>query len=605
MKLLQKFPSYDYILKNINDTFLRFPFAVISAFIGTIIAVYLIQFERVETAFLQQKILTLSILGLPLFITLAILAEKLGWKIINRLYLQSTGVLLLAAYYFTMPEDMFAVEKYVFRLLLLILGLHFLIAFLPFFNGKSYNGFWQYNKSLFLRFLTASLFSAVLFVGLLIALAAADHLFGIDIKEERYFQLWVIIVGIFHPLIFLSDFPKNFDELENIKDFPKGLKIFTQYILLPLVVLYFVILIIYEGKIIFTWDWPSGWVANLVLWYSVVGILSMLLLYPLRLGGKYKWLNMFSDWFFRAMVPLLIMLFISIFKRTSEYGITENRYLVIAMAVGLSIAVLYFIFSKVKDMRIIPIIICLIAFLSSFGPWSAFAVSEKSQKTRLKSLLIKNELLIDSTVSTAVGEINFDDKKEISSIISYLVDRHGISTFENMFAEELPEFPDTLSKNSIKAELSKMIGFEYLNQWETSGSSMFYSLTLKNESVIGIYNYDQLVRINSTIYDNEGRYIILNRDSCFVKINKDSSFMDFKFTGDSTARRLELKDQLIDLINTKTEFNNEIAAEKMTFELPEGNPRVGILIDNINGSYHPDSIPTINSVSYFLLIDSL
>ena len=603
MKLLQKFPSYDFILKSIKDTFLRFPFAIICALIGTIIAVYLIQFERIETAFFQQKILALLILGLPLFIALAIFAERLGWKLIDRIYFQFVGVLLLTAYYFTLPEDMFSVEKYGIRFLLLILGLHFLIAFLPFYKGKSYNGFWQYNKSLFLRFLTASLFSAVMFVGLLIALAAADHLFGIDVKEERYFQLWVIIVGIFHPLVFLGGFPKDFDELQNIIDFPKGLKVFTQYILLPLVVLYFVILIIYEGKIIFTWDWPSGWVANLVLWYSVVGILSMLLLYPLRLGDKYKWLNIFSNWFFRALVPLLIMLFISIFKRTSEYGITESRYLVIAMAIGLSIAVLYFIFSKIKDMRIIPIILCFIAFLASFGPWGAFAVSEKSQKSRLNSLLIKNELLIDKTVSKAVGEINLDDRKEISSIISYLVDRHGLTPFESMFAEELPESLDTLSKNSIKTELAKMIGFEYVNQWETSNRSIYYSLTLKNESVLNIYNYDQFVTINSTTDKKEGRYIYLNRDSCLVRLDKDSSFMEFLFSNDSAARRLELKDPIIDLINSKPEFNSEIAAEDMTFDLPNENPRVRILINDISGNYHPDSIPTINTINYLLLID--
>ncbi|MFH2049127.1 MAG: DUF4153 domain-containing protein [bacterium] len=602
MKLLQKFPSYDFILKSIKDTFLRFPFAIICALIGTIIAVYLIQFERIETAFFQQKILALLILGLPLFIALAIFAERLGWKLIDRIYFQFVGVLLLTACYFTLPEDMFSVEKYIIRFLLLTLGLHFLIAFLPFYKGKSYNGFWQYNKSLFLRFLTASLFSAVMFVGLLIALAAADHLFGIDVKEERYFQLWVIIVGIFHPLVFLGGFPKDFDVLENITDFPKGLKVFTQYILLPLVVLYFVILIIYEGKIIFTWNWPSGWVANLVLWYSVVGILSMLLLYPLRLSDKYKWLNIFSNWFFRALVPLLIMLFISIFKRTSEYGITESRYLVIAMAIGLSIAVLYFIFSKVKDMRIIPIILCFIAFLSSFGPWGAFAVSEKSQKSRLNSLLIKNELLIDNTISKAVGEINFDDKKEISSIISYLVDRHGITSFESMFAEELPKSMDTLSKNSIKTELAKLMGFEFIQEWDYQNENQFYNFRLKDQSIIDISKYDQLIELSDlTNYDNES-IILLQHDTCTISLIADSSIIKLHFKNEAESRSINLQKNIMEM--AAKGYNHDFSQEFLMFDFPEGNPGSTILIKYMNGYYTKDSIPSINSMGYKLFISN-
>ena len=40
------------------------------------------------------------------------------------------------------------------------------------------------------------------------------------------------------------------------------------------------ILIAYEIKIIIEWQWPTGWVSELILWYSVVGILSLLLLHP-------------------------------------------------------------------------------------------------------------------------------------------------------------------------------------------------------------------------------------------------------------------------------------------------------------------------------------
>lgn len=47
-------------------------------------------------------------------------------------------------------------------------------------------GYWNYCKTLCLRILTAGLYTAVLWGGLAIALAALDNLFGVDIPEKRY-----------------------------------------------------------------------------------------------------------------------------------------------------------------------------------------------------------------------------------------------------------------------------------------------------------------------------------------------------------------------------------------------------------------------------------
>lgn len=603
MKLLQKFPSYDYILKNIKDTFIRFPFVIISAVIGTIMAVYMIHFDEVSDDFVQKKLLMIAVLGLPLFISLTIFTERQGWKAINSVYLQIIGIAALAIYYFTLPEDIFSIEKYGIRFLLLNLGLHFLIAFLPYYKGNLLNGFWQYNKSLFLRFLTATMFSAVMYIGLTIALAAADHLFGIDIKEERYFQLWVLIVGIFHPFIFLAGFPKSFIDMNNISDYPKVIKVFTQYILLPLVILYFVILIIYEGKIIFTWNWPKGWVSHLVLWYSVVGILSMLFLHPLREGTGNRWIKICSKWFFRAMIPLLVMLSLAILRRISEYGITENRYFVIAMTIGLSIVVVYFIFSKIKDIRIIPIVICCLAFLSSFGPWGAFAISENSQKARLKSILVKNEMYSDNTIIKTTNDIPFEDKKEISSIISYLVDRHGTSLFENMFPEGEFVLIDSLSKYEHKKDIANLMGFEFVSRWELASTNKFYSFNLQNESILDIAEFDQFISVTRHNFGMEGKYIVLDNDSFLVNINKDSMYLEFTFENDSTSRRLDFRDHITDLLNTQPESNKNINTDKMIFDLPGTNPRVRLLMNHINGNHHPDSLPTLNALNYYLLID--
>ena len=109
-----------------------------------------------------------------------------------------------------------------------------------------------------MRFLLAYLYSNVLFLGLAIALASADHLFGFDVEENNYLYLFAIIAGVFNTWVFLAGVPKDLNTLNQTTDYPKGLKLFTQYILLPLVSLYFVILIAYELKITIEWNWPRG-----------------------------------------------------------------------------------------------------------------------------------------------------------------------------------------------------------------------------------------------------------------------------------------------------------------------------------------------------------
>lgn len=242
--------------------------------------------------------------------------------------------------------------------------------------------FWQYNKTLFLRFLTAMLFSGVLFAGLSIALLSIDVLLEISINEERYVELFIFIGGIFNTWFFLAGIP-SMQTFDDQRDYPKGLKIFTQNILIPLVIIYLVILYVYAGKIILQWSWPEGWVANLILFFSIAGILALLLLHPIQDRVENRWIKRFSTGYFWALVPLVVLLMMAIYRRVWEYGITVERYFVIVLGFWLAGIVIYFLISKTRNIKAIPGSLCLLVFLISFGPWGAFTISEQSQINRL------------------------------------------------------------------------------------------------------------------------------------------------------------------------------------------------------------------------------
>src|SRR5699024_629697 len=291
----------------------------------------------------------------------------------------------------------------------------------------------------------------VLYAGLAIALLAIQLLFSVQIEPRRYFQLFAFIIGIFNTWFFLAGIPSSLEVFERDTTYPKGLKIFTQNVLLPLVVIYLVILYLYMIKIIMQWSWPEGWVAILVLSFSIAGILAILLLYPIRSKADHKWINRFYTGYFAALVPLVMLLLLAIYRRVADYGITINRYLVVVLALWLAGIVAYFLVSRTKNIKVIPGSLCVVAFLISFGPWGAFSVSRRSQVNRLASLLKKNEILRNGSIHQPSSEISSDTRAQIGSKLRYLNETNDLDAIQPWFSHNLTQKSETVNgRDSVK-----------------------------------------------------------------------------------------------------------------------------------------------------------
>ncbi|MBN9382088.1 MAG: DUF4153 domain-containing protein [Chitinophagaceae bacterium] len=434
-----KFPSLSSLFSSAGRTFSRFPLAILLASAGTALCIVMVHKNVHEDDAIFVRCFSgviSSYLGMLLSIAVTAWTEQQGWVRRKTLGLQAFVLLLTVLYYFMMPKEEID-QRMVIRWVLFALGLHWLIAVVGFTGKGHINSFWQYNKRLFLRILTSLLYTGVLYLGVSLALLAIDHLFNVDVSYKCYMDTWLVLIGIFNTWFFLAGFPGEYGDIDVIRDYPRGLKIFTQYVLLPILMVYMAILYVYLLKIVVTANWPSGWVAYLVLGFSAAGILALLLIYPLRNDEGNRWINGYSRFFYFALFPLLVLLGFAIWKRVAEYGITESRYFVLLLAVWLLCMAVYFLRSKIKDIRLIPLSLCLIAFLSSFGPWGAFSVSGYSQKTRLKGLLKKYGLFAEGRVRGADVKVQFKDRKEISSITEYLVDMHGYQSMQPLFYQNL------------------------------------------------------------------------------------------------------------------------------------------------------------------------
>ncbi len=454
-----KLPSLKFLTSSAVDSLKRFPLTLFYALVAVVLSIYMIETGKDPDENLPcLNVILCAGLGLVLSFGIYIYTKKWQCTPTWRILFQLIGALLLIGLYFTFPGDGTShvySQPYV-RFGLYNAMIHLMVAVLPFLKGGDINGFWNYNKSLFLRFLGSALFSAVLFGGLALALASLHFLFNVELHNELFPELWFCIVGIFHTWFFLGGVPKNFEQLEEDHNYPKGLKIFTQYVMFSLLVLYLIILYAYAAKVIITDTWPKGVVPYLVSSVSVLGILTHMLLYPYSKQGESAWISKFSRLYYFLLIPLVVMLFVALSQRLNDYGITISRYALFALGIWLMVVCIYFIIGR-KNIKFVPASLVVTLFLISFGPWGMYSMSERSQVNRLEKILtdskilvngkIVNEVMLPDSLNTEVwlmelkkvNDKNLNDSliHEVTSIVDYLHDHHGCFVIRSWFKQDL------------------------------------------------------------------------------------------------------------------------------------------------------------------------
>ena len=536
---MARFPSIKTLVTESLFTFNRFTLCLISAIVGSIAGIYLVHIENHYYHEAQAKnigyLIMVCSLGLTLFFSISLFAERKQLAKSRFILLNAIAIALLSGYYFFLRNCFNDTE--LTRYILLNIALHLLASFAGFTNKNNVTGFWQFNKALFLRLFISMIFSFTLYLGIALALLAIDQLFNIKIDYKLYFNFWIVIAGVFNTWFFLSGVPKNLDELEHSDDYPKGLKIFTQYVLLPLVTLYLLILYAYTFKIIFAQHLPKGWVSYLVVGFSILGVLALLLVHPIRNREGNKWIHVFSKWFYGALYPLVILLFVAIGVRIDEYGITEKRYFIIVLAIWLAGVSTYFLFSKKANIKYIPITLCAIALACSFGPWSAFNIAQNSQMHILEKVLVKNNILKDGKIDTKHKPVADSVAQQITSIVRYFDEMHGFNSFKPWFKQNIDSLiSDTLRYQRVD-NILKLMEIPYTNNYhydderDNNGDSYKYFNynATDREEVKEITGYDYEFDFNASVYGyayDKGN--VVKGDSIRFNVSKDSSSIEIK-----------------------------------------------------------------------------
>lgn len=475
----------------------RFPYVLAMALLGAGAGVVAIGGHYVTEA--AARICMVALLGIPLLTALALLGERRRLGVPLRHGLAGAALVALLVFYLLWPGFWGPVAQ--LRYLEIVAVLHLAVAFLPFVGVTGNNGFWQYNRLLLQRVLLAAIFSGVLIAGLSIALVAIDRLLGVPIGENTYPRLMLVIAFVFNTWFFLAGVPRELPALEERDDYPLVLKVFAQFILTPITLIYLLILTVYLGKVVVTQQWPSGWIGYLVSSVAVVGILSLLLVYPVRERGENRWVATYARWFWLALLPSIVMVLMAAGKRIEQYGFTELRWLLVVLALWLAGLAVHQTITRSHRIRAIPASLCILLLFMVAGPWSPFAVAHRSQQGRLQRLLTNAGMLANGQVRPITTALAFDDRKEISGALRYLLETDPHGRWTEWFGPERLAAVDTVgthwgtgaAADERARRLIGGLGIAYVNRWQAAQAKRLFYRVARTAHVLPVEGYDRAI----------------------------------------------------------------------------------------------------------------
>jgi hypothetical protein len=566
-----RLPSVVSLARQSRDVLARFPWTMAAATIATAAAIA----ATTKSADAEwTRLAMVAALGIPLTIALTLLAEERGWPRAAAAGVNVAGIALLILFYFAWPGPERKHEA--IRYFQLSAGLHLLVAFLPFVRRRETGAFWQYNRRLFLGFLRAYLFSQVLFFGLAIALAAVDKLFGVDVPAELYGRTAITIGLVVNTAIFLAVVPVNLQALAADTEYPRVLKVFSQYILTPLVFIYLLILLAYLVKIVAGGEWPSGWIGWLVTSVAVAGLLGFLLIHPLRDEPDEPWIRTYSRWLFVGLIPAAIMLLVAFWKRILPYGLTELRLLGVLLGLWLLVIAVRYTVRQRSGIQLIPFTLAVLFLVTTYGPLSVTRLSVASQASRLRELIAESK----------AGRGN---DREASAALRFLLDHGARPQIGSATGVELPAVPwvkvqdDRQERDSAAYRILAAVGMRYMSEHSFAARTGSVYFSAWRRGAVPISGYDWMMPVSP-------------QGTPAAALNGDSVHVVFDTMGIAriTAGRDTLSFDLRPLARAialdSTIAPHDIDPARMRVHTTSGSVRGMLALEGLNGRWEGDSL---------------
>lgn len=538
--------------KSVKDTFKRFPFTIISATLASIflvLATHDLYSEAFNNRLFSYGLVFVFAIFLYAFIKLFNEGLRNFYDLKN---LKNNNLLKIISYVITLPmlygiyelvfDEKGPLNNYNDRFVYFTLIAALVVASSFIAKFSYHEDYVAYVAKILKAFIISNIYSFIVFVGMSSIVFAMNSLFNFNFGSIVYLRLGIISFILFNVITFFQDFPKVRDSFTDYK-YPKAFKILLVYIITPLVIIYTLILLIYFIKILVLWQIPNNLIVNLVIWFSSFAVIY---LFFLSRVDSIAFINKFKVIFPISLFPLLAMMFFAIYLRISEYGLTENRYIVIAAGLWVFLSLIYYIFYRNNSNITIPIFLAIIILITGIGPASAIRLSTRSQNARFERLLKENNMIAGQYINSDVN-VDSSVKNQIIDIVSYMDKRNRI--------EELKYLPKDFKLSeenftrvfgfSNKIEDKTYLGYSYTDNVNKEGELGFNMDIEGYKNIIFVYSLDDISTSGNYKFERDKKEI-----NIYKKINEEYRLQ-------KTIDLISLRDKLKTLKKTKNEINLE------------------------------------------------
>lgn len=574
---------FNFTLLNFNsikNTFKRFPLTIISAILATIFLIFS-TFDEYAEAY-NDKMLSFGLVfvfGIFLYAFIKLFNEGLR-NYYDLKNLKNNNLFKILSYVITLPI-LYGVYELVYHenKVMAFYDNNFiyftLIAALV--VGSSFVGKFNYHKDfvayvakILRAFIISNIYSFIVFIGISGIIFALNSLFKFNFGSSVYLRVAIFSFILFNVVTFFSDFPKVRDSFTDYK-YPKAFRILLVYIITPIVIIYTAILLSYFVKILVLWQIPNNLIVNLVIWFASFSIVYLFFLSRVE---TVTFINKFKIVFPFTLFPLLGMMFFAIYLRIKEYGMTENRYIVIAVGLWIFLSIIYYIFYRENSNISIPIFLSVIILITGIGPASATSLSIRSQNARFEKLLRDNKMIAGEEIKPNIN-IESEAKSQIVDIVSYMVRTDRVDKLSYMpkdFKLSEDSFTKLFGFSNI-IESKNYLGYSYTDNLPTD-SELGFDIDIEGyKHLIYVYSLDDVV--------SSGNYKF-EKDKKEIKIYKKSK-SDYKII--LTIDMAKLRDNLKLLYKTKDRIELEdLAIEKDGYKVLFTNIYFGSE-DNLDDAY--------------------
>lgn len=263
------------------------------------------------------------------------------------------------------------------------------------------DSFGQYIVSVAIRLAEGVAVGLLLWLVFLAIYESVTFLFSLALPEECFEYPSVFIWMVITPLICLS-LLNGASELEKGE---KLLRIMVDVVLSTALVIYAAILYAYIIRILSSWELPKGGVA-----YTVLGFLCVsLACYLLRLQVEKR----HYEWFYKAFPSLalapLVLLWIGVFRRIGEYGLTEARVYLLVVSALMTLFVGMLFSERSRRFQLMALILAASAFLFTYVPGiRAKDFGRRSQQARSEERIseVKDEVPFQKDTTNTSDDVS-------------------------------------------------------------------------------------------------------------------------------------------------------------------------------------------------------